>query len=138
MPSIHTLVLCPLSTPLDLRTFSNSSILSCYWSSSSLSWTSFFALFNHIRPPLSPCILSIGFVSQSYALTLLFSTFRSLFLTLLSLLLTLPCDLSYCLSKIPMASIQSYIDAFKHGALPHAGGGIGLERVVMLYLGERT
>jgi aspartyl-tRNA synthetase len=37
--------------------------------------------------------------------------------------------------KIPIASIQSYIDAFKHGAMPHAGGGIGLERVVMLYLG---
>ena len=37
-----------------------------------------------------------------------------------------------------MASIQSYIDAFKHGALPHAGGGIGLERVVMLYLGDGT
>ena len=36
---------------------------------------------------------------------------------------------------IPIASIQSYVDAFKHGALPHAGGGIGLERVVMLYLG---
>jgi len=37
--------------------------------------------------------------------------------------------------KIPLPSIQSYIDAFKHGAMPHAGGGIGLERVVMLYLG---
>lgn len=36
---------------------------------------------------------------------------------------------------IPISSIQSYIDAFKHGAVPHAGGGIGLERVVMLYLG---
>ena len=36
---------------------------------------------------------------------------------------------------IPISSIQSYVDAFKHGALPHAGGGIGLERVVMLYLG---
>jgi aspartyl-tRNA synthetase len=36
---------------------------------------------------------------------------------------------------IPIHSVQSYIDAFKHGALPHAGGGIGLERVVMLYLG---
>lgn len=36
---------------------------------------------------------------------------------------------------IPLPSIQSYLDAFKHGALPHAGGGIGLERVVMLYLG---
>ncbi|KAI9295772.1 aspartyl-tRNA synthetase [Neoconidiobolus thromboides FSU 785] len=32
-------------------------------------------------------------------------------------------------------TIQPYIDAFKLGAPPHAGGGIGLERVVMLYLG---
>jgi len=37
--------------------------------------------------------------------------------------------------KIPLPTIQSYIDAFRHGALPHAGGGIGLERVVMLFLG---
>jgi len=37
--------------------------------------------------------------------------------------------------KIPLDTIQSYIDAFRHGVLPHAGGGIGLERVVMLYLG---
>lgn len=36
---------------------------------------------------------------------------------------------------IPTNSIQDYIDSFKHGALPHAGGGVGLERVVMLYLG---
>lgn len=36
---------------------------------------------------------------------------------------------------IPVQGIQSYIDAFKHGALPHAGGGVGLERVVMLFLG---
>lgn len=40
--------------------------------------------------------------------------------------------------NIPVPSIQSYIDAFKHGALPHAGGGIGLERVVMLYLGLKN
>lgn len=40
--------------------------------------------------------------------------------------------------KIPLSSIQSYLDAFKHGALPHAGGGIGLERVVMLYLGLKN
>lgn len=40
--------------------------------------------------------------------------------------------------NIPIASIQSYIDAFKHGALPHAGGGIGLERVVMLFLGLKN
>lgn len=31
--------------------------------------------------------------------------------------------------------IKSYIDAFKYGCPPHAGGGIGMERVVMLYLG---
>lgn len=40
--------------------------------------------------------------------------------------------------NIPLKSIQSYIDAFKHGALPHAGGGIGLERVVMLFLGLKN
>eukprot|EP01138_Halocafeteria_seosinensis_P003060 gb/GECG01003128.1/.p1 GENE.gb/GECG01003128.1/~~gb/GECG01003128.1/.p1 ORF type:complete len:540 (+),score=77.57 gb/GECG01003128.1/:1-1620(+) len=36
---------------------------------------------------------------------------------------------------IPVESIQSYVDSFRHGALPHAGGGVGLERVVMLFLG---
>jgi len=36
---------------------------------------------------------------------------------------------------IDLATIQSYIDAFKYGCPPHAGGGIGLERVTMLYLG---
>ncbi|CAJ0639504.1 13090_t:CDS:10, partial [Entrophospora sp. SA101] len=35
---------------------------------------------------------------------------------------------------INLATIQSYIDSFKRAAPPHAGGGIGLERVVMLYL----
>lgn len=40
--------------------------------------------------------------------------------------------------NVPIASIQSYIDAFKHGALPHGGGGIGMERVVMLYLGLKN
>lgn len=29
----------------------------------------------------------------------------------------------------------AYIDSFSLGAFPHAGGGVGLERVVMLYLG---
>ncbi|RKP10892.1 hypothetical protein THASP1DRAFT_27315 [Thamnocephalis sphaerospora] len=32
------------------------------------------------------------------------------------------------------ATIEPYINAFKYGAPPHAGGGIGLERVLMLYL----
>ncbi|TTA69393.1 Aspartate--tRNA ligase, cytoplasmic [Bagarius yarrelli] len=31
--------------------------------------------------------------------------------------------------------IKAYIDSFRYGAPPHAGGGIGLERVTMLYLG---
>ncbi|KAK2155295.1 hypothetical protein LSH36_243g01054 [Paralvinella palmiformis] len=36
---------------------------------------------------------------------------------------------------IDIEKIKSYIDAFRFGAPPHAGGGIGLERVTMLYLG---
>ncbi|KAJ3056700.1 aspartate--tRNA ligase dps1 [Rhizophlyctis rosea] len=36
--------------------------------------------------------------------------------------------------QVDPATIQPYLDAFKYGAPPHAGGGIGLERVVMLYL----
>lgn len=32
-------------------------------------------------------------------------------------------------------SIRAYIDSFRWGAPPHAGAGIGLERVVMLFLG---
>ncbi|CAG8489169.1 11578_t:CDS:10 [Scutellospora calospora] len=35
---------------------------------------------------------------------------------------------------VDLRSIQPYVDSFKRGAPPHAGGGIGLERVVMLYL----
>jgi len=35
---------------------------------------------------------------------------------------------------VEISTIQPYIDSFKRGAPPHAGGGIGLERVVMLYL----
>ncbi|CAM9907023.1 unnamed protein product, partial [Discosporangium mesarthrocarpum] len=39
---------------------------------------------------------------------------------------------------IPVESISAYIEAFKHGAEPHGGGGIGLERVVMLFLGLKN
>lgn len=39
---------------------------------------------------------------------------------------------------VSIPTIQAYIDAFKYGAPPHAGGGVGLERVVMLYLGLRN
>lgn len=36
---------------------------------------------------------------------------------------------------VPPESLKPYVDAFKLGAPPHAGGGIGLERVVEFYLG---
>ena len=34
---------------------------------------------------------------------------------------------------IAVETIQPYINAFKYGAYPHGGCGIGLERVIMLY-----
>lgn len=36
---------------------------------------------------------------------------------------------------VDLEKIRAYVDAFRYGCPPHAGGGIGLERVVMLYLG---
>merc|ERR1712038_1284688 len=36
---------------------------------------------------------------------------------------------------IAIDTIKSYIDSFRFGCPPHAGGGIGMERVCMLYLG---
>ena len=36
---------------------------------------------------------------------------------------------------INFADIEAYINSFRHGAMPHGGGGIGLERVAMLFLG---
>ena len=36
---------------------------------------------------------------------------------------------------VPPSSIAAYIDAFRYGAYPHAGAGVGLERVVMLFCG---
>merc|ERR1712157_46642 len=35
---------------------------------------------------------------------------------------------------IPLNTLDFYISSFQNGALPHGGGGIGLERVTMLYL----
>jgi len=37
--------------------------------------------------------------------------------------------------NIDIEKIKSYIESFNFGCPPHAGGGIGLERVTMLYLG---
>ncbi|KRY30106.1 Aspartate--tRNA ligase, cytoplasmic [Trichinella spiralis] len=37
--------------------------------------------------------------------------------------------------NIDLKKIEAYIDSFRYGCPPHAGGGIGLERVTMLYLG---
>merc|ERR1712240_339447 len=36
---------------------------------------------------------------------------------------------------VALDTIASYIDSFRYGCPPHAGGGIGMERVCMLYLG---
>eukprot|EP01098_Paradermamoeba_levis_P002092 TRINITY_DN124_c0_g1_i4.p1 TRINITY_DN124_c0_g1~~TRINITY_DN124_c0_g1_i4.p1 ORF type:complete len:567 (-),score=222.64 TRINITY_DN124_c0_g1_i4:46-1746(-) len=36
---------------------------------------------------------------------------------------------------VDIAKIAPYLDSFKYGISPHAGCGVGLERVVMLYLG---
>ncbi|KAJ2744647.1 aspartate--tRNA ligase dps1 [Coemansia sp. BCRC 34301] len=36
---------------------------------------------------------------------------------------------------VPADDLDAYIRAFEYGCPPHAGGGVGLERVVMFYLG---
>jgi len=35
---------------------------------------------------------------------------------------------------VDLGPINDYVQSFKYGAKPHAGGGIGMERVVMLFL----
>lgn len=42
-----------------------------------------------------------------------------------------------CVTPVDPASegLKDYVSAFKYGCPPHAGGGIGLERIVMLWLG---
>ncbi|XP_064396558.1 aspartate--tRNA ligase, cytoplasmic-like [Halichondria panicea] len=37
--------------------------------------------------------------------------------------------------NLDLQQIKAYIDSFRYGAYPHGGGGIGMERVCMLYLG---
>ena len=41
----------------------------------------------------------------------------------------------YLFAFTELDTIRAYIDSFRYGCPPHAGGGIGLERVCMLYLG---
>lgn len=36
---------------------------------------------------------------------------------------------------IPVSAMKEYVEGFRLGCPPHAGGGIGLERVLMFYLG---
>ena len=40
--------------------------------------------------------------------------------------------------SIDPAPLRDYLNSFRYGAFPHAGCGIGLERVVMLYLGLKN
>eukprot|EP01059_Diplonema_ambulator_P030836 TRINITY_DN5447_c0_g1_i1.p1 TRINITY_DN5447_c0_g1~~TRINITY_DN5447_c0_g1_i1.p1 ORF type:complete len:621 (+),score=283.73 TRINITY_DN5447_c0_g1_i1:39-1865(+) len=40
--------------------------------------------------------------------------------------------------EIDMVPLKDYVESFKLGAWPHGGFGIGLERVVMLYLGLKN
>mmetsp|Transcript_26237 Transcript_26237/g.36951 ORF Transcript_26237/g.36951 Transcript_26237/m.36951 type:complete len:579 (+) Transcript_26237:88-1824(+) len=40
--------------------------------------------------------------------------------------------------EVDIDKIKDYVESFKYGILPHAGGGIGLERVVMFYLGLKN
>lgn len=39
---------------------------------------------------------------------------------------------------VPLHQLKDYVDSFRLGAWPHGGFGVGLERVVMLYLGLRN
>lgn len=41
-------------------------------------------------------------------------------------------------AKIPLNTLKDYLEAFKYGPPPHAGCGIGLERIVKLYCGIKN
>ena len=49
---------------------------------------------------------------------------------------TSPCHLSPPppTPQVDLAPLTDYVKSFQYGAHPHAGGGIGLERVVMLFM----
>lgn len=36
---------------------------------------------------------------------------------------------------VPPGPLMDYVNAFSYGAFPHAGCGVGMERIVMLFLG---
>lgn len=40
--------------------------------------------------------------------------------------------------NVPIEGVQDYINSFKQGCEPHAGIGIGLDRVVMLFCGLKN
>jgi aspartyl-tRNA synthetase len=44
-------------------------------------------------------------------------------------------EASMAKAGVPVESMPSYVNAFRAGCPPHAGGGIGLERVVQFFLG---
>ena len=40
-----------------------------------------------------------------------------------------------CGVSMKQEGVKDYVNSFRYGARPHGGAGVGMERVVMLYLG---